>query len=109
MKNLSRELRIDPVHDLMVELLEGDKPDLVILDINMPEMDRNEVLKFMKGDDRYKDIPVFIVSSISNPDTDKRLLEEGAQAVIKKPVSPSKFMEPIEALNLRGESVTDGW
>jgi len=93
----------------VMTLLQEDSVDLIVLDINMPIMDGKEVLKKVKADKQLKEIPVLIVSSISNPETDKKLEDDGAYAVIKKPVSPAKFMEPIKALALDGGGVSDGW
>ena len=94
----------------VLDFLEQQTADLLVLDINMPELDGQEVLKKVKADERFKEIPVVIVSSVSNPEMDKNLKDYGAYAVIKKPVTPAKFVEPIQGLNLVGqEEGTDGW
>jgi DNA-binding response OmpR family regulator len=60
-------------------------PDLVLLDLMLPRMDGYKVCRALKFDDRYRNIPVFILSARSG-ETDRRLaLELGADAFVIKP------------------------
>jgi phosphate regulon transcriptional regulator PhoB len=78
--------------------LSKSKPDLVILDIMMPEMDGIEVCKAMKKDDRYSDIPVIMLTAKTS-ETDKVLgLEFGADDYVTKPFSPRELMARVKAV-----------
>jgi diguanylate cyclase (GGDEF)-like protein len=65
------------------------KPDLVLLDVLMPEMDGHEVIQALKNDERSKDIPVIFISALDSTESEERGLELGAVDYISKPFSPS--------------------
>ena len=62
-----------------------DKPDLILLDILMPEMDGFEVLKRLKESEDTRDIPVIIITSLDNEADEEKGLELGAVDYIGKP------------------------
>ena len=64
------------------------RPDLVLLDIMMPEMDGYEVCRRLKADSRTKDIPVIFVSALGEVDDEARGIELGAIDYLTKPISP---------------------
>jgi len=64
------------------------QPDLILLDIMMPEMDGYEVCKRIKKDPKTRDIPVIFLTALSEMDAEKRGLELGAVDYITKPISP---------------------
>jgi chemosensory pili system protein ChpA (sensor histidine kinase/response regulator) len=61
-------------------------PNIVFLDINMPGVDGFEVLAYLRREPRLAGIPVIIVTSDDQPETAKRALAGGANAVVLKPV-----------------------
>lgn len=69
-------------------LYEGNTPDLIILDILMPDMNGDEFLSYIKKNGLFKDIPVIILSGVENSATRIRMLEEGADDYILKPFNP---------------------
>ena len=62
--------------------------DLVLLDIEMPEMDGYQVLEALAGDQRLRDLPVVMMSSIEEVDSVARCIEMGAEDYLFKPVNP---------------------
>lgn len=70
-------------------------PDLIFLDLNMPVMNGWECLKHLKADDRYKQIPVTIISTASHEKEIKTALELGALCYF---VKPSNFKQLIELI-----------
>ena len=70
---------------LALELLDEKKPDLIILDLNMPVMDGFEVLKKVKKDIRTKMIPVVVVTAFGDEENHLRALELGADDFLTKP------------------------
>ena len=63
-------------------------PDLILLDVVMPEMGGHEVIKILKNDDQTKNIPVIFVTSLNSTDDEERGLLLGAVDYITKPFSP---------------------
>jgi DNA-binding response OmpR family regulator len=72
-------------------LYEGNTPDLIILDIRMPEMNGDEFLSYIKKNGLFKDIPVIILSGEESSATRIRMLEEGADDYILKPFNPMEL------------------
>lgn len=62
------------------------QPDLVLLDLMMPEMDGFEVARALKSNVRTQAIPVLIVSSLDDPAARNRMLASGADKLIVKPI-----------------------
>ena len=82
-----------------IEKLKKDVPDLVLLDIVMPYMDGREVLEKMKADDRLKDIPIIILTNLSQKDEVEELMEKGADDyLIKSHFTPSEVSRKIKNL-----------
>jgi len=67
----------------------GTPPDLILLDIMMPEMDGYEVCRILKSDGHTRDIPVIFLTAKSDPADEKKGLELGAVDYLTKPISPS--------------------
>ncbi len=72
--------------------LEGNRPDLVLLDIHMPGMDGFETLAAMRADAKTADIPVIFLTADDDAETETRGLEAGAMDFIKKPFIPEVLM-----------------
>lgn len=81
-----------------LQVLEGTRPDLILLDINMPEMDGWQVLKALKVDDRTTSIPVAMFS-IKTEVRDKLLgLQQGAYDYISKPFSYDELLGRVRRI-----------
>jgi CheY-like chemotaxis protein len=72
-------------------------PRLIVLDLNMPKMNGTEVLRFLKSDARFKEIPVIIYSTALNMREKTECLNLGAFSYIIKPVS---YRESIDRAQL---------
>jgi two-component system, chemotaxis family, chemotaxis protein CheY len=72
-----------------------EAPDLIVADLNMPELDGESLLKGLKEGAATRGIPVVIASSAVNPVRTKRLSELGAHGVVQKPVSPGSLKEAL--------------
>ena len=73
--------------------VERSKPDLILLDIMMPEMDGLEVARRLHGDERYQDPKIVILSALSDPDTQRKAKEAGVLEYWTKPISPDELRE----------------
>ncbi len=72
--------------------------DLIILDLNMPEINGIAILRYLKNDTRYRSIPVIIFSSTFDTKTVSDVYENGANGFITKPASFNEFRENIKKL-----------
>ncbi len=70
-------------------------PDLLLSDLNMPVMDGETLLKWVKASPKLCDVPVLIITSAGNPAKETQLLELGALKVLNKPVSPPIMMDAL--------------
>lgn len=68
-----------------LEMLESSAFDLVLLDIMMPEMDGYEVLRRLKANDRLHNVPVIMISALSEMESVVRCIEMGAEDYLTKP------------------------
>jgi two-component system chemotaxis response regulator CheY len=69
--------------------------DLLLSDLNMPVMDGETLLKWVKSSPKLMDMPVVIITSAGNPAKEQELLKLGALKVINKPVSPPMLMDAL--------------
>jgi two-component system chemotaxis response regulator CheY len=82
-----------------LDRLQGhDDIDLVLLDINMPNMNGLEFLAELRADEAHKDLKVIIISTEGRDEDTQRGLEAGASAYIKKPFHSEDILEKISQL-----------
>ena len=81
---------------VMFELLEDIKPDLILLDILMPEMDGFEALRLLKSNAKYFEIPVIFLTSRNDELTESKGFQMGAVDFISKPFSKLVLLNRIE-------------
>jgi CheY-like chemotaxis protein len=80
-----------------VEGLGGDVPDLILLDISLPEMDGTEVLAWIRGQDSLKDLPVIALTAHAMAGDRDKYLAAGFNDYVTKPiVDESVLIEAIE-------------
>jgi adenylate cyclase len=77
--------------------IEAQPIDLVLLDIEMPEMDGHETLAAMKSDEALRELPVIVVSSVDELDSVVRCIRNGAADYLPKTVDPEILRARIEA------------
>ena len=73
-------------------------PDMILLDINLPKVDGLEVLVTIKNDERFKAIPVIMLSTSSSEVDIKASYENHANCFISKPVDLARFIEVIKTI-----------
>jgi DNA-binding response OmpR family regulator len=81
-------------------MIKGAKPDLIILDVVMPEFSGYDVLNAVRSDksSKVRDIPVLMITSKSSTDDIDQALELGATAYIVKPFRPAKLVTKVKSL-----------
>ncbi len=74
------------------------KPDLLVTDLNMPVMDGETLLKWLKSSPTLASMPILVITSAGNPAKEAELLSKGILGVITKPVSPAKLINVLGPL-----------
>ncbi|MDR2918216.1 MAG: response regulator [Tannerella sp.] len=77
-------------------LEEGNIPDLILSDLNMPEMNGKDFLFYIKSRDVYEKIPFVILSGESNSSIRIELLQQGAEDFISKPFNPVELKVRVD-------------
>ncbi|KJZ82189.1 Chemotaxis protein CheV [Candidatus Liberibacter solanacearum] len=79
-----------------LEIARQHKPDIIIMDIQLPEISGLEITKQIKEDNELQDIPVIAVTAFAMKGDEERIRKGGCEAYISKPISLSIFMETIK-------------
>jgi CheY-like chemotaxis protein len=74
------------------------RPDLILLDLNLPRMNGHELLDFLKQDQRFRQIPIIVLTTSGRPDDVRLAYEAGANAYLLKPVEFARFTDVMEQL-----------
>jgi len=85
-----------PSAERMFKLLEKIKPDLILLDVDMPKMDGFEAMQKLKSDDSLKTIPVIFLTAKQDSESERQGFEIGAIDFISKPFSQPVLLKRIE-------------
>ncbi|WP_430911029.1 response regulator [Methylobacterium sp. sgz302541] len=78
-----------------IELARAHHPDLILMDIQLPEVSGLEVTKWIKDDEAIRDIPVIAITAFAMKGDEERILEGGCQAYLSKPISVAKFLATV--------------
>jgi two-component system cell cycle response regulator DivK len=73
-------------------------PDLVIMDIQLPNVSGLELIETLKADEQLKPIPIMAVTAYAAKGDEERIRAAGAEAYVSKPISVMRFVESVEAL-----------
>jgi len=77
------------------QLIEKQKPDLILLDLLMPRINGYDFLENIKGRKETKEIPVIVVSAVTDAENIKRTMNMGATDFIKKPVDIQNLISKV--------------
>jgi CheY-like chemotaxis protein len=75
----------------------SNKPDIILLDIQLPEMDGYTVAVKLKENEELKNIPIIAVTSYAMPGDKEKAIESGATGYIEKPINPDTFISQMES------------
>jgi len=78
-----------------LDLARKHTPDLILMDIQLPEVSGLEVTKWLKEDDSLKQIPVIAVTAFAMKGDEEKIRQGGCEAYISKPISVMHFLETI--------------
>jgi DNA-binding response OmpR family regulator len=81
-----------------LDILRNPEPyDLIVLDLDMPEMRGDEVLRQVRGSMATAGLPVIFLTGTQDTDTEVELMEAGADDYIRKPMQPDRFLVRVKA------------
>ena len=78
-----------------VELTRKHMPDLILMDIQLPEVSGLQVTQWIKDDEALRHIPVIAVTAFAMKGDEERIRQGGCEAYISKPISVVKFLETV--------------
>jgi two-component system cell cycle response regulator DivK len=79
-----------------LKLAREHRPDLILMDIQLPEISGLEVTKWIKEDESLKNIPVIAVTAFAMKGDEEKIREGGCEAYLAKPISVANFLETVE-------------
>jgi two-component system cell cycle response regulator DivK len=79
-----------------VDLARKHKPDLILMDIQLPEISGLQVTQWLKDDENLKSIPIIAVTAFAMKGDEEKIRQGGCEAYLSKPISVGKFLETID-------------
>ena len=78
-----------------LDLVRNLRPDLILMDIQLPQVSGLEVTRWIKDDPDLRSIPVVAVTAFAMKGDEERIREGGCEAYLSKPISVGKFIETV--------------
>ncbi len=91
----------------VLSLAREHKPDLILMDIQLPEVSGLDVTKWLKEDDELKVIPVVAVTAFAMKGDEQKIREGGCEDYISKPISVVKFIETVQKFLVPADTVSN--
>ena len=79
----------------VMELTRKNKPDLILMDIQLPEISGLEITKMLKADDDLREIPVVAVTAFAMKGDEQKIRSGGCDGYIAKPISVASFLQTV--------------
>ena len=79
-----------------LKLARENKPDLILMDIQLPEVSGLEVAKWIKEDDSLKTIPIIAVTAFAMKGDEEKIRQGGCEEYLAKPISVARFLETVQ-------------
>lgn len=81
-----------------IALARKHRPDLIVMDIQLPEVSGLDVTKWLKEDDSLRHIPIVAVTAFAMKGDEERIREGGCEAYVSKPISVARFLDTVRQL-----------
>ena len=78
-----------------ITLTRDHQPDLILMDIQLPEISGLDVTRRIKSEDSIRDIPIIAVTAFAMKDDEEKILAAGCQAYISKPIGIASFLNTV--------------
>lgn len=79
----------------VLDMAREHKPDLILMDIQLPEVSGLDVTKWLKEDEELKEIPVIAITAFAMKGDEQKIREGGCEDYISKPISVGKFLDVV--------------
>ncbi len=79
-----------------LKMARAERPDLILMDIQLPEVSGLEVAKWIKEDEELRDIPIIAVTAFAMKGDEEKIRAGGCEAYLAKPISLTNFLETVE-------------
>jgi two-component system cell cycle response regulator DivK len=80
-----------------IDLARDQQPDMILMDIGLPDICGLDVTRLLKQDDHTKTIPIIAVTALAMPGDEKKALDSGCDAYIAKPITLDNLLRTIES------------
>lgn len=80
-----------------ITLARAHRPDLILMDIQLPEVSGLEVTRWLKDDEELRVIPVIAVTAFAMKGDEEKIRQGGCEAYLSKPISVAKFLETVNS------------
>lgn len=80
----------------VLDIARREKPDLILMDIQLPEVSGLDVTRWVKEDDELKSIPIIAVTAFAMKGDEEKIREGGCEDYISKPISVVDFLEKVQ-------------
>ncbi len=81
-----------------IEMARSEQPDIIVLDLMMPDVTGYDVLEVLRDDDRTRELPIVVLTAVTMQRERDRCLSKGADAVMAKPFDPREVARAVGAL-----------
>jgi two-component system, cell cycle response regulator DivK len=78
-----------------IKLTRTEHPDLILMDIQLPEISGLDVTRKLKSEDSIRDIPIIAVTAFAMKDDEEKILSAGCEAYVSKPISIVPFLNTV--------------
>ncbi len=79
------------------ELARNHRPDLILMDIQLPEVSGIDIIKLLKEDEELRVIPIIAITAFAMKGDEERIRESGCEGYLSKPISVAKFVETVRS------------
>ncbi len=79
-----------------INITRNMRPDLILMDIQLPEISGLDVTKQIKADESIRNIPIIAVTAFAMKDDEEKILQAGCEAYISKPISIEHFLTTVK-------------
>ncbi len=80
-----------------LKIAREQRPDLILMDIQLPEVSGLEVTRWLKDDEELREIPVIAVTAFAMKGDEEKIRQGGCEAYIAKPISVTRFLETVSS------------
>jgi CheY-like chemotaxis protein len=81
-----------------IQMARSERPDVIVLDLMMPDVTGYDVLEILREDEETKDLPIVVLTAVTMQRERDRCLSKGADAVMIKPFDPRDVAQAVVAL-----------